>query len=151
MLKGQRLRTKQHNLSNEKKRQALSLKIDKVRDEIKKQTKDYLESQDRPHGSKSLVKNAFIVFRSMEGASRLIQAYEASRCWLCCMRCLCDCCVNKSEYRRKLFQGRYLKAEQAVEPSLILWRTSASPKGSDASGSSLARSSPYCCFWPPRS
>ena len=31
-------------MRSEKKRQAISLKIDKVRDEIKKQTKEYLES-----------------------------------------------------------------------------------------------------------
>mmetsp|Transcript_20514 Transcript_20514/g.25230 ORF Transcript_20514/g.25230 Transcript_20514/m.25230 type:complete len:128 (+) Transcript_20514:1742-2125(+) len=57
----------------------------------------------------------------MEGAARMIKAYDTSRCWLWLMRCLCDCCVDKSEYRHKLFKGRYLRAEQAVEPTLILW------------------------------
>ena len=71
--------------------------------------------------SKSLIKNAFIVFRSMEGAARLIQAYDTSRCSLCCLRCLPNCCVDKVEYRSKLFEGHYLKTETAVEPTLILW------------------------------
>ena len=57
----------------------------------------------------------------MEGAARFIQAYDASRCWLCCNRYLCDSCVDKREYRRKLFQGRYLKTDQPAEPSLIIW------------------------------
>jgi len=77
--------------------------------------------QENSDGKKSLIKNAFIVFRSMEGAETLIKAYNESRCRLCFLRTACDCCADKRDYKKKLFQGKFLKVERAVEPSLIIW------------------------------
>ena len=57
----------------------------------------------------------------MEGPHRLIGAYNESRCRLCCIKYSCDCCLDKKDYKRKLFQGKFLKVERAVEPSLIIW------------------------------
>ena len=57
----------------------------------------------------------------MEGAARLKSAYNHSRLSVCCTRCCCSCCVDKKTYRRKLFSGQWLKVEQSVEPSLIIW------------------------------
>lgn len=34
---------------------------------------------------------------------------------------MCECCTDKKGYKSKLFKGRFLNVEQAVEPSLILW------------------------------
>jgi len=34
---------------------------------------------------------------------------------------ICCCCVDKKSYKEKLFHGRWLKVDQAIEPSLILW------------------------------
>ena len=66
------------------------------------------------------IKNAFVVFRSMDGAARLVQAYNESRVSRCCTSCCC-CCVDKATYKRKLFHKKWLDVEKAVEPSLILW------------------------------
>lgn len=83
-------------------------------DDIKKY-QELIDNEDQDG-----IKNAFVVFRSMEGAARLIQAYNKSRINLCCVR-FCCCCVNKKEYKRKLFIKKWLKVSQAVEPSLINW------------------------------
>ena len=80
----------------------------------------YCEIFDVP-SKESLIKNAFVTFRSMEGAQKLIKAYDKSRCTLCLLKLLCECCSAKKLYNEKLFEGRFLKVEQAVEPSLILW------------------------------
>ena len=66
------------------------------------------------------VKNAFITFRSMEGAARFKQAYNMNaleRLWVT----VCCCCTDKESFYRKLFHGRFLKVESAMEPSLIMW------------------------------
>lgn len=51
----------------------------------------------------------------------MIQAYNKSRISLCCLRNCFGCCVNKKEFKRKLFINKWLKVSQAVEPSLINW------------------------------
>mmetsp|Transcript_24508 Transcript_24508/g.30560 ORF Transcript_24508/g.30560 Transcript_24508/m.30560 type:complete len:149 (+) Transcript_24508:2087-2533(+) len=68
------------------------------------------------------IKNAFVVFRSMEGAARLHQAYTKGKLSLYCTACCCFCCCcDKKTYVRKLFHKKWLKVDEAVEPSLINW------------------------------
>ena len=57
----------------------------------------------------------------MEGAARLIKAYNVGRCTRWWTSCCSDCCVDKDSYRKKLFHDKWLKVEPAVEPSLIIW------------------------------
>lgn len=57
----------------------------------------------------------------MEGAARLVNAYNKSRTYRCCTFYCSDCCVDKKTYRRKLFHNKWLKVTEAVEPSLIMW------------------------------
>lgn len=79
----------------------------------------YVEEKQATKGQ-NLIKNAFVVFRSMEGVSRLIKAYEMSSFSLCCFK-YCCCCCDISEFNNKKFRGKYLKVDRAVEPSLIIW------------------------------
>ena len=68
------------------------------------------------------IKNAFVVFRSMEGAARLIQAFNRSSISVACTACCCYCCCcDKKTYERKVFHKKWLKVEEAVEPALINW------------------------------
>ena len=60
---------------------------------------------------KNLIKYAYIVFRSKEGASRLIKAYSVSRYDLFCFRYCWESCTDKSKYRNKMFQDKFLKVE----------------------------------------
>ena len=105
----------QRNLTNETKKVSIEQEIKITKEAILDEVKWYRDLNDTND-----VKNAFVVFRSMEGKERLIQAYTQSRVSLCCTACCC-CCVDKKTYKRKLFHGKWLKVEQAVEPSLIIW------------------------------
>ena len=67
------------------------------------------------------IKNAFVVFRSMEGAARLIQAYNKSAISRCCTICCCCNAQSLIAYKRKLFHDNWLKVDEAVEPALINW------------------------------
>ena len=109
------MRTMQRNLTNETKKVSIEQEIKITKEAILDEVKWYRDLNDTND-----VKNAFVVFRSMEGKERLIQAYTQSRVSLCCTACCC-CCVDKKTYKRKLFHGKWLKVEQAVEPSLIIW------------------------------
>lgn len=83
---------------------------------------DYVENHDESQ-EKSLVQNAYVVFRSMEGAARFTKAYDISYWSRCLLKSVCRCCSckDKKEYQRKLFRGKYLSVKPAVEPSLIHW------------------------------
>ena len=68
------------------------------------------------------IKNAFVIFRTMEGAARMRTAYSASKltrgCNKLCHISGCDC-VPKHEQKR--FHKHWLKVERALEPDLINW------------------------------
>lgn len=57
----------------------------------------------------------------MEGAARLLNAYNKSKCSLCCTACCCFNKTSKQAYKKKLFHGDWLKVDEAVDPSLINW------------------------------
>ena len=63
------------------------------------------------------IKYAYIVFRSMEGMARAVNAYQLNsfeRLWL-------DLTCRRGKYKSRNFLDRYLDVKQAVDPSLILW------------------------------
>ena len=101
---------------SKKEKLELQAKIDVIKNKIRMEANKYKDNAD----AEGEVKNAFVTFRSMEGAARLKSAYNYSRMSVCCTRCCC-CCVDKETYNRKLFHGQWLKVEQSVEPSLIIW------------------------------
>ena len=117
---GQKMRTQQKNTKSEKKRLQLEQKITLQKAAILKEAKQYMEASKQEDSE--AIKNAFVVFRSMEGAARLIQAYNRSAISVCCTACCCFCCCcDKKTYLRKLFHDRWLKVDEAVEPALINW------------------------------
>ena len=50
----------------------------------------------------------------------MIKAYENSKLKRF-LYYFCSFMIDKEEYQRKLFHGKYLKVEKAIEPSLIMW------------------------------
>jgi len=87
-------------------KQKFQKEIKVIKEVIIEETEKYrqlIENEDQDG-----IKNAFVVFRSMEGAARMIKAYSVSRSALCCMR-YCCCCVNTKAYKRKLFHKKWLK------------------------------------------
>ena len=90
------------------KKAKIEVKIVEKMTVIMKETEQYLLSvkEMSTHGT-NLVKYAYIVFRSKEGASRLIKAYKVSRYDLFCFRYGCDSCTDKRKYREKMFQERF--------------------------------------------
>jgi len=61
--------------------------------------------------------NAYVVFRSMEGRERMIQAYNYNRA---SRFCLARCCKS-THITDKYFFGRWLEVTPGPEPSDILW------------------------------
>ena len=68
----------------------LHQEIDEIKNKIRMEANNYKDITD----ADEQVKNAFVTFRSMEGAARLKSAYNHSRLSLCCTSCCC-CCVDK--------------------------------------------------------
>lgn len=62
------------------------------------------------------VKCAFVTFRSMEGQARMLQAYKMGKCKTCCIMC----CFQE-KVKGKLFREKWLKVDEAPNPSLIMW------------------------------
>jgi hypothetical protein len=64
--------------------------------------------------NKGEVVNAYIMFRSMEGAARALKAYKIGKCKRSC----CSCLLPK----KKSFMGkRWLKVKTANPPGIIMW------------------------------
>lgn len=72
-----------------------------------------VELYSRIQKGEQKVVNAYIIFRSMEGKERMVQAYTEK-----CCRCAC---IGGKRYREKLFFGKFLKVKESVAPDLILW------------------------------
>ena len=116
-MKGQRISNKIAHLNLNVPKEAkmkveLEKQLDEVREEIKELRDDYLEIDHEDLDGK--IKNAFITFRSMEGAARLYEIYNKSFLGRCFVNC-----SNKVKYQSKLFFDKWLKVEDAIEPSLI--------------------------------
>lgn len=65
------------------------------------------------------VKNAYVTFRSMEGKSRTMQAYNTNRF----VRLFTEyfCCMKQVFKKKKLLQKGFLNVDRAVDPKLIIW------------------------------
>lgn len=116
---GQKLRNRLRNARSQATKAQLEKKIDRTKEQILDLVEDYRKHMDETNGGE--IKNAFVTFRSMEGAARAIQAYNWSRAKRCWAGICCRACSARDSLKRKVFQGRFLKVERAVEPSLILW------------------------------
>ena len=112
---GQRKRTLMRRTEDKEERDKLEKEIDVIKNKVMLLTRDYKNID--PHLIEGHIKNAYITMKSMEGAARLIQAYQLSR-W---KRLWLSVCCSGSRYKKKMFQGRILQAERAIEPSLIMW------------------------------
>ena len=93
----------------------LEKEIDVIKNKVMLLTRDYKNID--PQVTEGQIKNVYVTMKSMEGAARLIQAYQLSRwkrfwLWFCC---------SKRDYEARLFHGLWLQAERAIEPSLIMW------------------------------
>ena len=88
---------------------------------IIRKTREYLADKNRISG-KNIVRSAYVVFRSMEGAARFLEAYNITKCQRFCFK-LCCCNQNlNAEFSDKFFRGSMLQVKRAVDPSLILWK-----------------------------
>ena len=67
------------------------------------------------------IKSAYVVFKSMEGAQRCMQAYSYHYCRYFWFRCCVCCFKDKKNYDKKMFHNRWLQVDRAIEPSLIMW------------------------------
>lgn len=116
--KGQKLRVLQLRATSAYGYNKYEKIIDKLKKKIDMKARQYrVLDLSKTEGA---VKNAFITFRSMEGAARFKQAYNMNklqRLWVT----VCCCCADKESFYRKLFHGRFLQVESAMEPSLIMW------------------------------
>jgi hypothetical protein len=65
-------------------------------------------------------KNAYVVFRSMEGAARVKSAYSTYGCTRSVSKCCCKAWWKKNT-ERKYFLGKWLKISEACDPSIIVW------------------------------
>ena len=84
-------------------------------------TRDFKEIDfDETDGA---IKNAFVTFRSMEGAARMEAAFNVGILKRLFFKCMPSCllCGAKERYEKKLFHGKWLKVTRSIEPSLILW------------------------------
>ena len=69
--------------------------------------------------NKSEVVNAYIMFRSMEGKERALNAFKDGFI----TRCLCSIfCCKCNSYQRKKFHNKWLNVKTAPAPDIILWQ-----------------------------
>ena len=115
--KGQRLRILQSLTKDKKKRAKMERQIEQIKVSVMMLVRDY-KSVD-PSVTEGEIKSAYVVFKSMEGAERCLQAYRYQYCKLLSFKC-CKCCfrINHGE---KLFHNNWLRVDKAIEPSLIMW------------------------------
>ena len=82
---GQRKRTLIRRTTDEADKEKLEKEIDVIKNKVMLLTRDYKNID--PSLTEGQIKNAYITMKSMEGAARLIQAYQLSRWkrfWLTC-------------------------------------------------------------------
>ena len=94
---GQRKRTLMRRTEDKEERDKLEKEIDVIKNKVMLLTRDYKNID--PHLIEGHIKNAYITMKSMEGAARLIQAYQLSR-W---KRLWLSVCCSGSRYKKKLF------------------------------------------------
>ena len=56
-----------------------------IKAQIVEEAKKYVKLVEHEDKESNSIKNAFVVFRSMEGAARVVQAYNKSKLSVCCI------------------------------------------------------------------
>ena len=86
--------------------------------DLAKKRKSILEKAEKYKNStfNEEVVQAYIIFRSMEGAARFLEFYKVRGC---CKNCLPWCCDSLRSQRR--LAGYKIRVEKAVDPTLIIW------------------------------
>lgn len=116
---GQSLRIKQSRTKDPKKKAKYEQLIDELKVSVMMLVRDYKNVD--PSLTQGEIKSAYIVFKSMEGAERCLQAYRYKYFkWLCFRLCIC-CFSDKINYDKKMFHNQWLQVDKAIEPSLIMW------------------------------
>lgn len=64
------------------------------------------------------VRYAYVTFRSMDSVNKVIDAYNISDRYRCCINCCCFCCYpdEAASLKEKEFKGNWLEIEKACEP-----------------------------------
>ena len=111
------MRIQQSLMTDPKKRAALEMKIEQIKVSVMMLVRDYKNVD--PSVTEGEVKSAYVVFKSMEGAERCLQAYRYHYYKWLCFR-FCSCCI-KVGYDNSMFHNNWLLVDKAIEPSLIMW------------------------------
>jgi len=101
---------------NEVKKVKYEKKVEMIIEKILKKVKKYIHLQKA--GNEAECKSAYVVFQSMEGRTRFLRAYNYNDYE---QSCCCRGCFGDKNYKKKLFEGRFLQVDPAPEPSIILW------------------------------
>ena len=99
---GQRKTTLLRRTQDENEKRKLEDELDQIKTKVMLLTRDYKNID--PSVTEGEIKNAYVTMKSMEGAARLLQAYELQewqRFWL-------RCCCRRQGYEERLFHGRWL-------------------------------------------
>ena len=93
--------------------------VKELKNKIIEKIKDYADLEDT--GENADVKFAYVVFRSMEGKARLVNAYNYKHFW---SKYKCLDKKKGANQEQKYLHGveNFLTVQQAPEPSLILWQ-----------------------------
>ena len=98
--------------------QKLNAQKEKLLADIEELKIKYFETMEEM-GTNNQVVTVFVLFRSMEGVERALYAFKSNKCtrmWFS----LFTCCMSKKQ-KSKLFKGKWIKVQPAVEPELLLW------------------------------
>jgi hypothetical protein len=73
--------------------------------------------------SAATIKYAYVTFRDMDHADRLLEAFNVQDSYRCLVNYCCCCCMRGEQRRvnEKYFHGRWLYATKASEPEGIHW------------------------------
>jgi hypothetical protein len=107
----------QQNSAKESNRSSYDANIEKNTNKIIDLIDDFMKLDNSQYQD---FKNAYVVFRSMEGAARVRSAFSTYTCTRVFSKC---CCRKRWEKNtgRKYFLGKWLDIKEACDPSIILW------------------------------
>ncbi len=100
------MRIKQSRETDPKKRQKFEEDIDRLKVSVMMLVRDYKNVD--PSQTEGEIKSVYVVFKSMEGAERCMQAYRYQYFKMFWFRC-CECCFkDKKNYEKKKFHNEWL-------------------------------------------
>ena len=108
---------------NEEKAEEYETKLNVIREFIKQKKEEHKNLEDT--GCKSEISEVYVIFKTMEGCLRCIQAFEYGAASNPISRKLGSFCENRETAPDddKLFNGQYmLSVEPGIEPSIINWQ-----------------------------